>query len=544
MAGDLATDDNAIRRRFVLRRPMSDMLVRGLVVTVPLAIATLVGLLGVEFQKHSDTYNTAATNAVGANPIGTARKIGTDVAGHLDRVRELTATFGALSVVGLVVMALWSWLMVTNTNRVGHTLRTPWFAALGWLIAPGLGLAAHVTLDQRLDSGSLIGLTVFLAVLYLPFGTLGGAAVDLGGSAHLARTWFLASVVGAFLLIAGVSGATSVLPVDNPQNVLRVRAFTCYLSAMMLLASSALAFATARDLSSLVSHRWARELDPEGVSTDPKRHKITRRGRQLRRRMTPTLFLRVIVTVGLLGSGLGAVAAVIVFRGRAVDETDAASTDALADLVASAIAIGAIAVAVHVVYVVWAVVAARNAFRRSIMAPSPWAVLSAFMLGPVVVVGSLGFTGPFGAAVLTIGIVATIAGFVIGQLILGRTVSSLGGRGRIFLTWMVVDFTCGLFAWYTSAISNDAVQTVALVVLQAGIALLGSALAWTAMTRLDRACRAYQHGGSMASTSPLPTPATASGQLAAGHVAVAAAADDPASSSPTLTSLALTSSQS
>ncbi|HRE00851.1 MAG TPA: hypothetical protein PLV68_06100, partial [Ilumatobacteraceae bacterium] len=92
------------------------------------------------------------------------------------------------------VMASWSFIVVANVNRVGHSLRSAWFAALGWLLAPGLGLAVHVTIDRYLDSGSLAGITVFLAVLYIPFGTIGGATHDLGGSAHFARTWFSASV--------------------------------------------------------------------------------------------------------------------------------------------------------------------------------------------------------------------------------------------------------------------------------------------------------------------------------------------------------------
>ena len=520
----LAEQAHARRRRFELQRPFSDMLLRWLVVLAPLALAALAGLLGVEFQRHSD----AVTND----------GLVTGLAEHLDRIRQLTASLGAISVLGLAALSLWSWLMVTNTHRVGHSLRTAWFAALGWLLAPGLGLAANLTLDRSLDSGSLIGLTVFLAVLYLPFGTLGGAAEDLGGGAHLARTWFIASVIGAFLLIVAMSGATNVLPVDDAQNVLRIRAFACYLSAMMLLASSALSFATARNLNALIHHRWARELDPEGVSNDPKRLKITRRGRQLRRRMTPTLLLRALVALGLLGTGLGAVAAMIVYRGRALQETDLVADQSLDELISVTIAIGAVAVAVHLAYVVWAVVAARNAYRRSIMAPTPWAVLTSFLGGPAVVAGGTTLTGPFGAAVLAVGIVLTVCGFVIGQLILGRTVSSLGGRGRIFLTWMMVDVAAGLFTWYTAAVANSRIQTVAFAVFQAGLALLSACLAWTAMTRLDQACRAYQQSGSAASSSPLPTPVAASGHPTTGQV-VAFVAPEPADGP-----LALTSSQS
>ena len=90
---------------------------------------------------------------------------------------------------------------------------------------------------------------MFLAVLFLPFGTLGGAADDLGGNAQLTRTWFIASVIGAFLLIVGMSGRDERAAAGDPQNVLRIRAFACYLSALMLLTSSALASATARNLN-------------------------------------------------------------------------------------------------------------------------------------------------------------------------------------------------------------------------------------------------------------------------------------------------------
>ncbi|HRE00850.1 MAG TPA: hypothetical protein PLV68_06095, partial [Ilumatobacteraceae bacterium] len=91
------------------------------------------------------------------------------------------------------------------------------------------------------------------------------------------------------------------LPLDDPQHVLRVRAFACYLSAMMLAASAALVSIAASNLQARIAHRWQREIDPVGADNDPSRLKIARSGRQLRRRFVPTLFLRVLVTAGLKG---------------------------------------------------------------------------------------------------------------------------------------------------------------------------------------------------------------------------------------------------
>ncbi|MEO7397391.1 MAG: hypothetical protein ABIW84_02400 [Ilumatobacteraceae bacterium] len=540
------SDEWARHRTFNVRRPVSDALLRWLVVLVPLALAALAGLLGLAFQEHAESLDASGISA--------------NLGGHLHRVRQLTASMGAIGVVGLVAMALWSALMVANTNRVGYSLRTAWFAAAGWLVAPGLGLAAHLTLDKKLDSGSLVGLTVFLAVLYLPFGTLGGAAHDLGGSQHLARTWFLASVLGAFMLIVGMTGATSALPVDNPDNILKIRAFACYVAALLLISSSALAFTTAHNLNALIDHRWAKDDDPDGAMQDPKRMTKRRPARAARQRLTPTLFLRVIVTVGLLGTGLVSVAVMFVSRSRYL-RLDAVADRAerqsvVDDHVTTLSMIAAVSVAVHLAYVIWATLAARNAYRRSIMAPTPLAVVSSFLLGPITAGTGFLLNGPFGAAVLVVGLVMTVCGYIVGQLVLGRTVASLGGRGRIFLTWMLVDIGMGVFAAFISANSTNRIQIVVLGVAQTAMALIGASLAWTAMTRLDRTIRAYRHSGAIsdgaAAGEPVVTPppstiASSASRTAvpAGGVTVAVTAVEAETGDPqSAGSLAFTSSQS
>jgi hypothetical protein len=475
-----ASDVTPVARPWV-RQPVSDLVVRSIVVTAPLALGTIAALLGLHFQRES-------ASARRGEPLDFLR--------YRDPIKSLLASMGVIGVVTLAALAIWSFIVVGNAKRVFHSLRAPWFAAAGWLIAPGLGLLAHSTLDARLHSGSLVGCTVFLAVLYIPFGTLGGASKDLGDSFHLARMWFLSAGVSAFLLIVGITGATDGLPDSDVANRMRLRSVACYLAALMLAACSALAFATARNLQAYISHKWLSEVDPERAEQLQKA-RVTRAGRLLKRRMTPTLFLRVAVSAGLLVTGGWLAVEVFVKRARALDLGDigdvATAHLVLDQLRTTAMRVGIVAVAVHAVFVVWATVASRNAYRRSIMAPTPWAVVAAFLGGPAIIAAGIGLGGPFGDAVLAVGIALAIGGFIVGQLVLGRTVSEMGGRGRIFLIWVIVDIGAVLIGLFVSTHTAPRLQLMVDGIAQVGITLLNATLGWFAMTRLDRTCRAFRH---------------------------------------------------
>ncbi len=487
-----ASDVTPVARPWV-RQPVSDLVVRSIVVVAPLALGTVAALLGLHFQRES------ASARRGDPP---------DLLRYRDPIKTLLASMGVIGVVTLAALAIWSFIVVGNANRVFHSIRAPWFAAAGWLIAPGLGLLANATLDSRLKSGSLVGCTVFLAVLYIPFGTLGGASKDLGDSFHLARMWFLSAGVSAFLVIVGISGATDGLPDSDVANRLRIRSVACYLAALMLAACSALAFATARNLQTYISHKWLSEVDPEGAERLYKA-RITRSGRLLKRRMTPTLFLRVMVPAGLMAAGGWLTWEVFVKRGRALDLLeigDAAQSQAVLDqLRTMATRVGVVAVAVHAVFVVWATVASRNAYRRSIMAPTPWAVVASFLGGPVVLAAGIGLGGPFGDAVLAVGIALAVGGFIVGQLVLGRTVSEMNGRGRVFLVWVIADIAAILIGLFVTTHTGGRLQVVIDGVTQGGITVINAMLAWVAMTRLDRTCRSFRHAG-MDAMENMPQP--------------------------------------
>ena len=57
----------------------------------------------------------------------------------VEPIKELIRGMGVVGAFGLVILSIWSLIIVTNTNRVCRSLRTPWFAALGWLLAPAIG---------------------------------------------------------------------------------------------------------------------------------------------------------------------------------------------------------------------------------------------------------------------------------------------------------------------------------------------------------------------------------------------------------------------
>ena len=488
------SDVTPVARPWV-RQPVSDLVVRWIVVTAPLALGTVAALLGLHFQRES-------ASARRGDPM--------DLLRYRDPIKTLVASMGVIGAVTLMALAIWSFIVVGNVKRVFHSIRAPWFAAAGWLIAPGLGLLAHATLDARLHSGSLVGCTVFLAVLYIPFGTLGGASKDLGDSFHLARMWFLSAGVSAFLVIVGISGATRGLPDSDVANRLRIRSVACYLAALMLAACSALAFATARNLHAYISHKWLSEVDPERAEHMQKA-RVKRAGRLLKRRMTPTLFLRVVVPAGLLLTGGWLAGEVFVKRGRALDLSELGSTAqaqaVLDQLRTAAVRIGIVGIAVHAVLVVWATVASRNAYRRSIMAPTPWAVVASFLGGPIVIAAGIGIGGPLGDAVLAVGIALAVGGFIVGQLVLGRTVSEMGGRGRVFLIWVIVDIGAVLIGLFVSTHTAPRVQLIVDVVAQVGITVINAMLAWVAMSRLDRTCRQYRHSSNHAADNMPPATA-------------------------------------
>jgi len=472
--------DESVGRSFHVRQPFSDLSVRPFVVLVPLALAGVAAMLGREFQKQAQSF--AANGAV------------LDLDGHHFRVDQTVRYMGVIGFVGVAVLALWSWLTVTNTNRVGHTLRSPAFAAAGWVLAPGLGYAAHLTLDHALKSGYLAAFAVALTALYVPFGTIGGAASDLGGSPHLARTWYLASVVGTFLFLISVSGATDALPDLNPQHTFTVRSASSYLSALMMVLSAALAYGTARNIRALTHHRWIRDLDPDGARNDIHSVKVIRRGEASRRRMIPTVFLRAIVAGGMFVVGGAAVIASYYLRGRALKldpDLDIVQRDHLLDDYRHVyIELTVVQAGLYATYVLWAIVAAINARRRSLLVPRAWSVIGCFLLGPAVLVAGAGLRHTYGAAVILVGLGITGLGFIIGQTVLGRTVSALGGRGGVFLSWLLVGVAMNLFLGFVSLHTNTQIQVVAAGVIQTCFAIANGALAWTAMSRLDHAARA------------------------------------------------------
>jgi hypothetical protein len=108
---------------------------------------------------------------------------------------ELAVAIGAV----LTVM-LWSFAAVVNVRISTRRSRSPLLAMASWLISPGLVvLVSMFGNDQPVALLSLAVLAVEVAMLYLPFGLLGGATAAVGGSATPFRRWYFA-VVLAFVI--------------------------------------------------------------------------------------------------------------------------------------------------------------------------------------------------------------------------------------------------------------------------------------------------------------------------------------------------------
>ncbi|HEY4331661.1 MAG TPA: hypothetical protein VGM78_03790, partial [Ilumatobacteraceae bacterium] len=478
---EVGADDAPTRVIAPIREPLSDLLLRFALVLVLLVMAGLAGLIGAHYQTEREVYTRGDVPVVGH---------------YINRLHDLLSYMGVVGFVGVVTLTLWSGLVVYNATRVYRSLRSPWIASITWLIAPGLGVLAHLTLDRRLASGTLIGFVVFLAALYIPFGTIGSTTAESGGSPHLARVWFLASVVAAFLLIVGIAGSTRDLPFSNPEDALRFRALACYLAALMLVAAAALAYGTAQTVSALISHRWQQETDPDFAYSVGRLHSTTRSSKRARRWAIPTLFLRALVALALLGSACASVFALFWLRGRGLridNGTDPIGRKALLDHYHRVILeVAVVGIAAHCAYIVWAIVASINARRKSIMAPPAIAVAGAFLAGPALAMAGVAIGKEPGAAVSVTGGVLAVGGYIIAQLVLGRTVSALGGRGQIFVGWMIVDAATVTVAILLSRYTATPVELFAYGLVQMALGILAAALAWTAMTRLDRVCRAQE----------------------------------------------------
>ena len=476
----LLADEALPPRHFAPRAPFPEMVQRLAATASLVLLGALAVVFGFHFQHTFEIYRS------GLFPRA---------ARYQDEVDRLLVAVQVSLLVAFASMALWSGTAVANARRVFHSLRSVWVAFGGWVVVATASYVAHVWLDTTLRSGMFVAGVTFLLLLYLPHGTIAGATVDLGGNGYLARVWYLLELLAAILLWAALAGVSAGLPSSYPQTAMQEKAFLCFVSGLLLFAAAATFFAVARNISDLTNHKWEGAQAPQGRRSVPIGSVVvTRAATFVPKHPIPTWALRVAVCIGFATVNAGAVAVTFVTRRRAIAaEVQHGSAVAHAALVSSTHRFNlviAASIAVHCLYVCWAILAAVNARRRTLLAPSGWAVAAAFLAGTVFFALGPRLNNTLGVTAVVVASAVTYVGFIIGQLLLGRSVVALGGSGRIFLLWLLAEFGLGACVAYVSRLARNNVQLLTIGGLLALFALLSSAFAWLAMARLDGACRA------------------------------------------------------
>jgi hypothetical protein len=465
-------------RGFVARVPLPNMVQRWFA----FASLALLGVVAVEFGfffKHTfDLYDHAEP------PLS---------ANYRHDVGHLLAFGQVALVVAMVALSLWTAFAVKNAQRVFHSLRSMWFGVGGWVLIPVIAYGAHRWLDQTMRSGWVITGVVSLAVMYVPHGTIGGTAKDLGGSSYFARVWYILMLLAGILMWAALAGTSHGMPGTDPQSAMKVKAFLCFVSALLLFAAAASYYATAQHINELTHHKWVDATTPKGVlKVAPGAVAVTRPADYVPKPPIPTHALRAVVWCGFFVLNIAAVATTFGVRRRAIRAEVRDGTAAAHKLLVSATNsfnhVIVIAVVVHVMYMAWGIAAAVNARRRTLMAPNPWGVAAAFLGGAVFLLFTSTEHSTFATTMLAIVVGVNYVGFIIGQLLLGRSAVALGGSGRLFLSWLIAEFGIGSCIAYLSRVARDDAQLVTFGGVLAGFAVASSVIAWLAMTRLDHAC--------------------------------------------------------
>ena len=479
---DLQTGDDAPSRMrtFTARSPLPELTQR-LAATASLVLVGLLAVVfGFHFQHTFDIYKHGKVPSAVAYQAEVDRLLG------IGRVTLLVV---------VVSMMLWSATVVFNATRVAYSLRSVWIAAGGWVLVVGAPLLAHAWLDKTLNAGMLAAGFTFLAVLYVPHGTIAGATSDLGGNGYLARVWFLLEFLAAILLWAALSGVSAGLPTAHPQTAMQEKAFLCFVSGLLLFAAAALFFAVARNMSELTHHKWvASQVGHRSHVVPNGSIGVTRSASFTAQRPIRTWPLRIAVCIGIAAVNAAAVAVTFVSRRQAISaQVHNGATAAHPLLVSSTHTFNlviAAGLAVRGLYVVWAIIAAMNARRRTLLAPSAWTVAASFLAGTVLFALGSRLNDTVGVTGLIIASAFTYVGYIVGQLLLGRSLVALGRSGRIFMMWLIVDFGLGATVAYVSRLARNEVQLITFGGLLAGLALLSTSFAWLAMSRMDEACRA------------------------------------------------------
>ncbi len=471
-------DRSKTSRTFTARAPLPNLVQRWLAFAALASLGVVAVVFGFFFKHTFDLYDR------GVPPLS---------ASYRQDVDRYLVYGQVVLIAAMVTLSIWTAFAVSNAQRVFHSLRSMWFGIGGWFLIPITAYATHQFIDRPMHSGWVITGVVTLAIMYVPHGTIGGTAKDLGGSAYFARVWYVLALLAAILMWAALAGTSQGLPTSDPESAMKVKAFLCFVSALLLFAGAASYFATAQLIGELTHHKWVEATSPKGANGTPAGAvSVTRSADYVPKAPIPTHALRAIVWCGFFVLNIAAISATFDIRRRAIRAEVRDGTAAAQKLLSSATQtfnhVIVLAIVVHVMYVVWGIVAAVNARRRTLLAVSPWGVAAAFASGTVLLLFTSTEDSTFATTMFGIVVGVIYIGFIIGQLLLGRSAVALGSSGRFFLSWLIVEFGLGSCIAYVSRVARDDMQLLTFGGVLTGFAVASTMLAWFAMTRFDHSC--------------------------------------------------------
>ncbi len=362
-----------------------------------------------------------------------------------------------------------------------------------WIAAPLIAAPVSFHLADR-------GLILGLPALYLVLGVLRAAQLSVLGdqvrrvaksSGKGYATWGLIIAASDVMFIGvGTYGLVSLEPQrDRLANlagwgaVILMTHFVFALLAMKKTERVAIAW---WDDSFAVSDAALTDLlaniSPSGAPTE-----VTRR------RLIPTMELRLLVIVGYVGVAAAALwGAYIVWSIR--DAFGASPVESFDDippeLVGVLIAFIGATVVMQILQGLWSMAAAWNARRSTIMAPHPLGMATLFSVGPAIVACGLLIGGEFLWVFGVLGLIVNQMCWFASFRLLARTLEGLGGPRNFNATWgwtLFFHWMLGYASRPLEALDGDAYAAafVALGVVDAAFFVAASVAAWKAMSTFD-----------------------------------------------------------
>ena len=424
---------------------------------------------------------------------------------------ETTRLLSTALVVGhLVSIASFAWWSFAQRRTIDalrwRSFRRPtrsWRWALGWgatpIVAVAVGLAVSSETPNRMWLIVALGvaLVTICTMLLQALGT-NMARVVLGAKRWLLPWGLVTGLVDALVVDVAVTGVF-----DTRVEPGRLDDLVAWLLPLLVL-QAFFVIAYMKRVERWVLEWWDQRYgisDEEVVAVLQSIEPSDRPERRVRRRLIPTLFLRLAVFGSYLATaGTSLWVAGDVWAGRD-DLTPASDIEAAVDRIGpSAVAFVASICAVQIAQALWSMVAAWNARRCTIAAPSVIRMLGLFLAGPAVLAYGIRSTEETGDRLTFVGIalLLNLACWAMSFSVIAKTLHRLGRSSDLVARWGVTVLMHGVVIFMfrpLDRLDGDVVfagVVVGVALVEAAIFAIASVAAWRAMQHFDTATAEYR----------------------------------------------------